>query len=60
MTDTVLPESEYTLMLETTAFIDMDYDEVMGTVDINDIDYSIATERMRTSSLEANAPKLMR
>ena len=47
-------------MLETTAFIDMDYDEVMGTVDINDIDYSIATERMRTSSLEANAPKLMR
>ena len=60
MTDTMLPDSQYALMLETTAFIDMDYDEVMGTVDINDIDYSIATERMRTSSLEANAPKLMR
>jgi hypothetical protein len=60
MTDTMLPDSQYALMLETTAFIDMDYDEVMGTVDINDIDYSIATELMRTSTLEALAPKLMR
>jgi hypothetical protein len=60
MTDTMLPDSQYALMLETTAFIDMDYDEVMGTVDLNDIDNSIATELMRTSSLESLAPKLMR
>uniref|UniRef100_UPI003515E4E1 hypothetical protein n=1 Tax=Thalassolituus sp. TaxID=2030822 RepID=UPI003515E4E1 len=60
ITDAVLPDSQYSLMLETTAFIDMDYDEVMGTVDLNDIDNSIATELMRTSSLELLAPKLMR
>ena len=60
ITDMVLPDSQYSLMLETTAFIDMDYDQVMGTVDLNGIDGSIATEQMRTSALEANAPKLMR
>ena len=60
ITDAVLPDSQYSLMLETTAFIDMDYDEVMGVVDLHDIDDSIATELMRTSTLEALAPKLMR
>ncbi|TNC90763.1 MAG: hypothetical protein CSH36_11610, partial [Thalassolituus sp.] len=60
ITDAVLPDSQYSLTLETTAFIDMDYDEVMGVVDLHDIDDSIATELMRTSTLEALAPKLMR
>ncbi len=60
MTDAMLPESQYALMLETKAFIDMDYDEVMGTVDLYGIDDNIATELMRTSALEANAAKLMR
>jgi hypothetical protein len=60
MTDIMLPESEYSMILEARSFIGMDYEEVVGTLNLHDIDDSIATEMLRTSATEFEAPILMR
>ena len=60
MTDVMLPESEYSLILEARSFIGMDYEDIVGTLNLHDIDDSIATEVLRTSATEFEAPLLMR
>ncbi|MEK9712001.1 MAG: carboxypeptidase-like regulatory domain-containing protein [Thalassolituus sp.] len=64
ITDTLLPEDEYTLLLETRAFFSgddgLDYDEVVGTLDLHKDDNSIGTELIRTSPTEFGAAVLTR
>jgi len=60
MTDVMLPESDYSMILEARSFIGMNYDEIVGTLNLHDIDDSIATEVLRTSVTEFEAPLLMR
>ncbi len=60
LTDTMLPESEYSLILEARSFNGMNYDEVVGTLDLHQEYDDLATESLRTSATEFEAPMLMR